>query len=443
MFFYIGLYLPYLGQYINVLCASILFLFLLDEKPQKKYFISVPLISLFLPLILFLKDNIFEVTMVGGDRVIKIISFIAFVIPAIVAYKFITKKPILHIIVAFFCGYMSRQLAWFLSEITLRFSGSFFLFTTVNIILSVLVTVVLIFTLKNYQLPLFNGSTGKTIVFAIIPFLFFVFDIFTKLYPQYFHSDYQLPSQIMPTVISVYYFCFLILYSREISIEKKQIGSLTKESVIALSNAVELNDFYTSGHSRRVAEYSKEIATRLGMTSFAITEIYYAGLLHDVGKIGIDDNIINKNGKLTDIEYKVMKNHPSMGFRLLTQMSKNTEFKELASGALSHHERYDGKGYPYGTAAEEIPLIARIIAVADAYDAMTSYRSYRDPLPQNEVRTEIEKGLGTQFDANIGKIMLQMIDEDKKYKMRQFMGKEKDIEFEADNLEEIPSLEEL
>jgi len=167
----------------------------------------------------------------------------------------------------------------------------------------------------------------------------------------------------------------------------------------------------------RVADYSSQIARRMGLSEFEITEIYYAGLLHDVGKIGIDNNIINKNGRLTDVEYQVMKNHPKMGFKMLDGMSQKTEFKNLASGALSHHEHYDGSGYPSGIKGDEIPLSARIIAIADAYDAMTSYRSYRDALPQAEVRAEIEKGLGTQFDKEIGKIMLQMIDEDKNYEM--------------------------
>ncbi|MBQ6674741.1 MAG: HD domain-containing protein, partial [Ruminococcus sp.] len=120
--------------------------------------------------------------------------------------------------------------------------------------------------------------------------------------------------------------------------------------------------------------------------------------------------------KLTDEEYDVIKSHPVKGMQIL---SKITRFPDLTIGAHYHHERYDGKGYPEGLKGEEIPEIARIIAVADAYDAMSSKRSYRDVLPQEIVRNEIENGLGTQFDPKFGKIMLGLIDEDKEYNMRE------------------------
>lgn len=145
-------------------------------------------------------------------------------------------------------------------------------------------------------------------------------------------------------------------------------------------------------------------------------DIYFIALLHDVGKIGIPKEIINKPSKLTDEEYDVIKSHPVKGMQIL---SKITRFPDLTIGAHYHHERYDGKGYPEGLKGEDIPEIARIIAVADAYDAMSSKRSYRDVLPQEIVRNEIENGLGTQFDPRFGKIMLGLIDEDKEYNMRE------------------------
>ena len=140
------------------------------------------------------------------------------------------------------------------------------------------------------------------------------------------------------------------------------------------------------------------------------------GLLHDIGKIGIPDAVINKPSALTDEEYKIIKQHPVMGAKILSNI---TEKPELSSGARWHHEKYGGGGYPDGISGEEIPEKARIIAVADAYDAMTSNRSYRKPLPQETVYEEIKKGSGTQFDPQFAEIMLQMINEDKDYSMRE------------------------
>ena len=137
---------------------------------------------------------------------------------------------------------------------------------------------------------------------------------------------------------------------------------------------------------------------------------------HDIGKIGIPDGIINKTTRLTDEEYQIIKTHPIIGADILQNIS---ELPELVLGARWHHERYDGKGYPDGLKGSEIPEMSRIIGVADAYDAMTSNRSYRDVLPQSVVRKEIEKGKGSQFDPVFADMMLQLIDEDTEYLMRE------------------------
>ena len=186
--------------------------------------------------------------------------------------------------------------------------------------------------------------------------------------------------------------------------------------VSSLASAIDAKDTYTNGHSLRVAEYSREIAKRYGYSKKHQEEIYMMGLLHDVGKIGVPDAVINKPAKLTDEEYEIIKNHPVLGARILGNIK---EMPALVKGARWHHERYDAKGYPDGLAGKDIPEEARIIAVADAYDAMTSYRSYRLPLPQEVVREEIEKGVGTQFDPEFAGIMIEMIDEDVEYKMQE------------------------
>ena len=138
--------------------------------------------------------------------------------------------------------------------------------------------------------------------------------------------------------------------------------------------------------------------------------------MHDVGKIGIPNDIINKNGKLTDEEYNQIKMHPVIGKQILSSIKQSPY---LSIGANYHHERYDGHGYPEGLKGDDIPEIARIIAVADAYDAMTSKRSYREPIPQETVREEIVKGSEYQFDPNFARLMLHLIDLDTQYTMKE------------------------
>lgn len=207
--------------------------------------------------------------------------------------------------------------------------------------------------------------------------------------------------------------------TQEVLQQQEKIERISMQIVTALSGAIDSKDAYTNGHSTRVAEYSREIARRAGFVAEMQDDIYMMGLLHDVGKIGIPDSIINKPAKLTDEEFKVIKNHPVMGAKILKNI---TEFPQLMVGARWHHEHYDGKGYPDGIAGEKIPQEARIIAVADAYDAMSSRRSYRDVLSQAVVREEMEKGKGTQFDPAYAEIMLMMIEEDTGYQMREKQG---------------------
>ncbi|MBO5341181.1 MAG: response regulator [Lachnospiraceae bacterium] len=202
----------------------------------------------------------------------------------------------------------------------------------------------------------------------------------------------------------------------ELMEQQNKIQELFLQTVSALSEAVDAKDRYTSGHSKRVAEYSRMIAERLGKSRREQEEIYRAGLLHDVGKIRIPVDIINKAGKLTDEEFNIIKVHPVTGYHILSGISGS---EQIAIAAKYHHERYDGKGYPNGLEGERIPLVARILGVADSYDAMTSNRSYRDALPQDVVRSEILKGRGSQFDPEIADIMLDLIDKDTEYKMRQ------------------------
>ncbi|MCI7130657.1 MAG: response regulator [Lachnospiraceae bacterium] len=198
--------------------------------------------------------------------------------------------------------------------------------------------------------------------------------------------------------------------------QHEKLERISMQIVKTLSGAIDAKDTYTNGHSNRVADYSREIAKRAGFSEKKQDDIYMMGLLHDVGKIGIPEAIINKPARLSDEEYAEIKTHPLLGAGILKNI---TEFPQLTVGARWHHERYDGKGYPDGISGEEIPMEARIIAIADAYDAMSSRRSYRDVLPQDVIRAELVKGRGTQFDPKFADIMLAMIDADTDYQMRE------------------------
>ena len=198
--------------------------------------------------------------------------------------------------------------------------------------------------------------------------------------------------------------------------DSRRTFRLFGQTAEALASAIDAKDKYTHGHSTRVADYSVRIARALGKKEEECEEIYYTALLHDVGKIGVPDDIINKDGKLTDEEFSQIKRHPVYGNNILSRIN---ESPYLSIGANYHHERYDGRGYPKGLKGEEIPEIARIIAVADAYDAMTSNRSYRSAIPQQIVREELLKNCGTQFDPDFARLMVRLLDHDTDYRMKE------------------------
>ncbi len=188
----------------------------------------------------------------------------------------------------------------------------------------------------------------------------------------------------------------------------KEVEAISIQAIMAIANTVDAKDVYTRQHSMRVAKYSREIARRLNWQEEEVANLYNMALLHDIGKIGIPDAILNKPGRLTDEEFAVMKTHTTIGGEILKDI---TVIENVAGGALYHHERYDGHGYMQGLKGEDIPLFARIICIADAYDAMTSDRAYRKSLPMEVVRGELEKGRNTQFDSSLVDIMLQIIEE--------------------------------
>jgi len=193
----------------------------------------------------------------------------------------------------------------------------------------------------------------------------------------------------------------------ELSHTYERLEKAYLDSVETLRFTVEARDPYTRGHSDRVSEYSVLIGKKIGLSDDEIKTLQVGGLFHDIGKIGIPDNILLKEAKLTDDEYSEIKNHPSIGAHILC----NAEvFKEIIPIVKHHHERYDGNGYPSKLKGTDIPYLARIASIADTFDAMTSKRTYRNALPLDIVKAEIEKCSGTQFDPELAKVFLEILD---------------------------------
>ncbi|MCR5456776.1 MAG: HD-GYP domain-containing protein [Clostridiales bacterium] len=186
-----------------------------------------------------------------------------------------------------------------------------------------------------------------------------------------------------------------------------KLEKMSDEIVNTLAIAIDAKDRYTNGHSFRVAAYSVALAKHLAWSDDKIKIMHHEALLHDIGKIGVSDTVLNKPGKLTDEEFEIIKSHSTIGGTIL-DASEN--LKPAADVARYHHERYDGKGYPSGLKGEEIPFPARIVSIADAYDAMRSDRIYRKGLPKEIIRQELVRGRGKQFDPDLLDIFLQMED---------------------------------
>ena len=225
--------------------------------------------------------------------------------------------------------------------------------------------------------------------------------------------------------------------ARELA-EANRLVEMGKQTVIAIARAVDAKDERTGGHSRRVAIYSKQMAKAYGLSEKDCQDIEWAANMHDIGKIAIPDHILNKNGRLTDEEYDIMKSHTIRGAEILNDF---TLLDHVVEGAEYHHERYDGKGYPKGLKGEEIPLYARIIGVADAFDAMTANRVYRKQMDFGYVLGELEKGRGTQFDATFVDILLKLIRENV-IDLKTLYGVNKDETENAEQKTEEPKPEE-
>lgn len=194
--------------------------------------------------------------------------------------------------------------------------------------------------------------------------------------------------------------------NEELNEKNEELEKAYLDTIGILRQTVEAKDTYTRGHSDRVSAYSVLIGEKLGLSDKDIHTLKIGGLFHDIGKIGVPDSILLKSSKLSDDEYSQIKNHPSIGAHILGDVPM---FQDIIPIVLHHHERFDGNGYPSQLKGSDIPYFARIAAVADTFDAMTSKRSYRDSLPIDVVKDEITRCSGTQFDPDIAKVFLDIL----------------------------------
>jgi HD-GYP domain-containing protein (c-di-GMP phosphodiesterase class II) len=173
----------------------------------------------------------------------------------------------------------------------------------------------------------------------------------------------------------------------------------------ALTASIDAKDRYTCGHSQRVAQLTQQLAVAIGLDEHTVGRVRIAGLVHDVGKIGVPESVLTKAGKLTDAEFAEIKRHPEIGYRILRDIPR---LHDVLDGVLYHHERWDGLGYPQGLAGEKIPLVARLIALADSFDAMSSTRTYRSAMSRSQVLSEITRCAGKQFDPALAPRFVQL-----------------------------------
>lgn len=233
--------------------------------------------------------------------------------------------------------------------------------------------------------------------------------------PEFYEHWWFVFYAVVIAVVSIAYFTWLVVRTQiqktlrmqkmELDFVKNQI-KMGNETILTIAMTVDAKDENTSQHSVRVSEYSVMIAKKLGYSEDELDTLHKTAMLHDIGKIGIPDRVLNKPEKLNDEEYAIMKSHVTRGAEILKNF---TMIENVSDGALYHHERYDGKGYANGLKGEEIPLNARIIGLADAFDAMTANRVYRKKLDFKFVIEELKKGRGTQFDPKLVDILLELI----------------------------------
>lgn len=296
---------------------------------------------------------------------------------------------------------------------SLHFAGIVELYSTI-IIPHMIMALALIYSLVCVLRDIIDGSIKKyrsiaagTLIFLVMSTIEIILFYIDRSHVLGIFICFGLLSLMVATLVQM-------LFDQVIEAKEREThqGKMIVNTIETIAGAIDAKDEYTGGHSDRVGEYASVIARGMAsdynFTEDDIRRIRYVGNMHDIGKIGVADSVLNKPGKLTRIEYSLMKKHVTMGYELMESMGDSIE--GLLDGIRYHHERFDGKGYPDGLSETDIPLIARIICLADCYDAMTSNRVYRKRLTDEEVRKEFIRCSGTQFDPALTEILVRLMD---------------------------------
>ena len=326
-------------------------------------------------------------------------------IPACMSYACEVKMPgrvigiiaiihmLIEIVMVFFGG------IYYITADGLYHRGSFYFLYIIMYVISYTYTLVLIILInRGYK----SKDVGSVVASVIT--------VLAGLIPSILDGSIKTAYLSVTVLVILEYMYFQSLYEQDMQKKITEHNeSMNRELIRTLSYTLEAKDVYTKGHSMRVAEYTRILASHMDFSPEAVERLHFAATLHDIGKIGIPDTVLNKPGRLTDREFDVIKMHTTIGADIL----KNIDTINYASViARSHHERYDGKGYPDGLIGENIPLEARIVAIADTYDAMTSKRVYRRKILSDEViREEFDKNRGKQFDPDLVELFLKLFDE--------------------------------
>ena len=319
--------------------------------------------------------------------------------------NFISRRKILSII-----GFVLILLIYFLSDFgsrTSSVSSEMFTIATHRLPYSALAGVFSsIATVALICLVVFYRKVGFYVAMAILA----IRTIRLTIGITQFHAS-SFPALFMTFAAIVAVFLIYKQNERMQKVQERHRNELEEfsQSIIgAFASCIDGKDSYTNGHSFRVAKYTRLLAQKLGESEATVENFYNIALLHDIGKIGIPESILNKPGKLTDEEFSVMKSHVKRGYEILKDVKIQGD---LAAGAHHHHERFDGRGYPEGLSGYSIPWVARVIAVADTFDAMSSTRPYRKKLPMDFIVEEIKKCSGTQFDPVVAEAFLGLYED--------------------------------
>ncbi len=284
----------------------------------------------------------------------------------------------------------------------------------------------IIITPLDYNIDILHGTERPFGMIFYTPFQYQITDITVLCSTKTVMTDdpvFWIVQSI--TAIAVIVAVMFVVYDRRVKrLRKKrdEYRGIIEQSLRTFANIIDAKDRYTSGHSERVAIYSREIAERMNLSADECERIYYIAFLHDIGKIAIPDSILKNAAALTPEERQVIQTHSTVGGDILKDF---TSIEGISEGARYHHEKFDGTGYSEGRKGEEIPLLARIICVADSYDAMASKRCYRNDLPEDYILSELDKCSGTQFDPAVAKIMIEMIKDGYVETVKEKIDKEK------------------